>query len=412
MMRSLAILCVLCHFAHADKQGSLTHYEKGKSAYAAGRFEEAAAEFERAYAAWSAAEYLHDIAQAYRRLDRCPLAATHFERYLAAKPDAPNRTAVEGHIQALRAKCPSQPTSPSAPTPGSTSSSSSAPRDRATASAPAPARASGSTAARAAAQEPATAPARPPAASTASAGTASMAMDGGAASAASQPVAAPHTGPTPPANLAHVQRGPAVASTAVVSTTAASIEPSSPSVTYAAAPPRPRSPWQGTGRATLLLLDAGPVVMPAVPELAAGVLREVASPLPVDLRVGANLSLARLPYADRMSGTVWLGGPELVASGSLSIRHGLQAFVGVAAGAHVIAGLGEDNPFTSGGVASPPLMTARTRVELGAAWRASDRLTVLFVPLGYNVTLRRSVLADDIPALHGLAMHAGVSVEL
>ncbi|HEY5926667.1 MAG TPA: hypothetical protein VIV11_33505, partial [Kofleriaceae bacterium] len=88
MRGSLLIVCLLASLAHADKAASLTHYDKGKKAYAAGNFALAAAEFEAAYAAWNTPEYFHDIGQAYRRLDRCNEAATAFERYLAAKPDA------------------------------------------------------------------------------------------------------------------------------------------------------------------------------------------------------------------------------------------------------------------------------------------------------------------------------------
>src|SRR5688500_3138035 len=146
MIRHLLVVCLLASAAYADKPASLAHYEKGKQAYAAGKFELAVAEFERAYAAWNAVEYLHDIGQAYRRLGRCNEAATALERYLAGKPDAPNRVAVAGHIQALRAKCPAHAASQPAPA---------AP---AAAPAPAPAPAAAPAPAPAAAPTPAPAP--------------------------------------------------------------------------------------------------------------------------------------------------------------------------------------------------------------------------------------------------------------
>jgi hypothetical protein len=464
MIRSLAIVCLLASSAHADKQTSLSHYHDGKRAYAAGKFAAAVASFERAYAEWDTPEYLHDIAQAYRRLGRCDQAATHFERYIAAKPDAPNRGAVRGHIEALRAKCPvktrsaasrtaNTPTSagsktastpasaPSEPAPASAASKA-APANTPTTGSGAPSKtaattttgtgagtATGSGTATAAAAGTRTGTALGPGTS-APAGATSTSLENGAGTATGAGTArAPGTaarpqgastsaasesargsaevaasGSTPSGSTA--SGSPRVAAAGAAAATSASIS------TSASSPPR--SAWHPTARAGLLLLDAGPVVMPAIAEIAAGVMRDVPLRLPADLslQLGANLSFARLPYADRMSGTVWLGGPELFATSSRRLASRFSGFAGLGAGAHVLAGLGEGNPFTANGTASDILVTLRVRGELGAAWRASDRVTFTVVPLGYMFSPRRSPLATDIPALHGFAMHAGVSLEL
>lgn len=107
MTRMVAFAVLLAStFAQADsgprKASSLEHYKKGRTAYAAGGFAAAIDEFELAYREHPAPEYLHDIAQAYRRLDKCD-AVSYFERYLAAKPDAKNRADVERALAELRA---------------------------------------------------------------------------------------------------------------------------------------------------------------------------------------------------------------------------------------------------------------------------------------------------------------------
>ena len=331
MMRPLLVLCLLASAAYADKTASLTHYEKGKQAYAAGKFELAVTEFERAYADWNAVEYLHDIGQAYRRLGRCNEAATALERYLDGKPDAPNRVTVAGHIQALRAKCPAAP-------PVSTPAVVQEPAPQAT---------------------PLPTPATPHVA----------------------PVLEPRPEPT--------------ASTSVVKNAPLQRAP---------------SPWHPTARAGIVLLDAGPVVMPPLVEVGAGVLRDIR--LPHSFQLGASLTATRLPYDDQMSGTVWLVGPEAIAAASHPIASRITATGGIALGAQLVSGLGEGNPFTTNGAEHGSFVMLRLRGELGVAWRANDRVTVRIAPLGYQFSPRRAPLATDIRALHGFSAHAGVSVDL
>jgi hypothetical protein len=336
MMRSAVIVCLLAQAAYADKPASLAHYDKGKKAYAAGNFAEAVAEFEAAYAEWNTPEYLHDIGQAYRRLDRCNQAATSFEKYVAAKPDAPNRASVEHVIEQLRAKCPVAVT-----------------------------------------------PNEPAAATTSVA----------------EPIAPPHRAPAKKSEPA-----PVVAA----ATPAPAAAPAAAGV-VAHVTARMPSPWHPTASAGVVFLDAGPVVMPPVLELRCGVLRDMKAPL--SLQLGGNLSIERLPFDDLMTGTVWLTGAEAIAVASHPLAPKLALTGGLAVGAQLVSGLSTGNPFTMNGTAQDAFVALRVRAEVGIAWRASDRFTVRVTP-GYTLTPRRAPLAPDIHALHGLALVAGVGLDL
>jgi hypothetical protein len=335
MKRSVILVCLLASVAYADKPASLAHYNKGKQAYAAGNFAVAAQEFEAAYAEWQTPEYLHDSGQAYRRLDRCSDAASAFERYLAAKPDAPNRATVTALIKELRAKCPAATPAP-APT---------------------------------------------------------------AVAAPATPVAAP-VAPTPAPQPAVAR--PSVAPTTIATTTTGTS-------IVAVHPLHRANPWHPSAAAGIALVNAGPVVMPPVPDLSVGVLRDMH--LPLDLQVGANLSVARLPFDDLMSGTVWLAGPEAIAIIAHPVHPKLALTGSLAVGAQLVAGLSAGNPFTMDGTAHESFVMLRMRGEVGVGWRASERLTVRVGP-GYVYMPRRSALAPDIHALHGLSLHAGVSLDL
>jgi hypothetical protein len=109
------IVAALAPVASADRATSLDHYNKGRRAYTAGKFEVAFDEFRLAYAEFAAPEYLQNAAQALRQLGRCRDAIDYFQRFLAAKPTAPSRAAVEKQIAALDAKCPVAQTPPAAP---------------------------------------------------------------------------------------------------------------------------------------------------------------------------------------------------------------------------------------------------------------------------------------------------------
>lgn len=317
----VASLLLCAGIAHADaKATSLDHYIKGRKAYVAASFEVAISEFERAYAAYPAPEYLHDIAQAYRRLDRCD-AVGYFERYLAAKPDAKNKTDVERQIAALSRRCSPTPAPPAPPAPVESAASPSTP-------APAPPRV-------------------------------------------------------------------AVVDAATVATPDSSISTTARS----AAPP---SLYALTASAGVALLDAGPVVMPPVGQFELGARRRVLV-APVDVNAGVSFSLGHLPFDDTSTGTVWLFSPELVGEARYTVYPRWSITGTVGAGAMVMTGLAEGNPFTTDAMDSGTITTARVRASVGVAYIASDRLTVHVAPLGYQWSPRRDALASDINALHGLA---------
>lgn len=77
-------------------------FDAARVAYRDGRFEAARDYFQRSYELSGRAELLYNIASAEDRLRDDAAALATFEAYLAAIPDAPNRTEVEGRIAALR----------------------------------------------------------------------------------------------------------------------------------------------------------------------------------------------------------------------------------------------------------------------------------------------------------------------
>ena len=75
------------------RAGELT--ARAASAFRAQRFEAAAQLFERAYAIIPAAPLQFNLGQCYRQLNRDAEAREAFTRYLAARPDAPEREQIE-----------------------------------------------------------------------------------------------------------------------------------------------------------------------------------------------------------------------------------------------------------------------------------------------------------------------------
>lgn len=77
-------------------------FESGRLAFEAGRYEEALADFTRSYELSQRGLILFNIGLVHDRLRRDGEALDAFERYLAAVPDAENRTEVESRIAVLR----------------------------------------------------------------------------------------------------------------------------------------------------------------------------------------------------------------------------------------------------------------------------------------------------------------------
>jgi hypothetical protein len=169
-----------------------------------------------------------------------------------------------------------------------------------------------------------------------------------------------------------------------------------------------RSPFSATASAGVVLLDAGPVVMPPVGQLDLGA-RYRLTEHPFRLDIGAGVSLARLPFDDTAMGTAWLVTPEIVGEAHVPIRPRLGIVAKVGVGPMFVSGLEAGNPFTEGGMPTGTIAMVRVHVDAGVTWDATDRVRVFATP-GYQRSSRREELASDISALHGLSIAAGVTV--
>ena len=83
------------------KKAARPHYEKGASEYNLGHFAEAIGEFEKAYEQDPAPILLFNIAQAHRQSGNNERAAFFYRRYLEQEPNADNRPEVERRIKDL-----------------------------------------------------------------------------------------------------------------------------------------------------------------------------------------------------------------------------------------------------------------------------------------------------------------------
>lgn len=79
-------------------------FQRGSAAFREEHFDEAITLFGEAYALDPAPALLLNIAQAYRlkRPPDCVAAASHYERYLAAEPNAAERAEVEAYLEGMR----------------------------------------------------------------------------------------------------------------------------------------------------------------------------------------------------------------------------------------------------------------------------------------------------------------------
>jgi hypothetical protein len=85
----------------AGKKAARPHYEKGASEYNLGHFAESISEFEKAYEQDPAPILLFNIAQAHRQSGNNERAAFFYRRYLEQEPNAANRAEVEKRIKDL-----------------------------------------------------------------------------------------------------------------------------------------------------------------------------------------------------------------------------------------------------------------------------------------------------------------------
>lgn len=83
-------------------------FEAGRTAFESGRFESALNYFRLSLEASGRPEILFNIGMALDRLNRAAEALEHYQRYLDAKPDAPNRAFVGERMAALRPRVEQQ----------------------------------------------------------------------------------------------------------------------------------------------------------------------------------------------------------------------------------------------------------------------------------------------------------------
>ena len=89
-----------------DVEQARADFERGAALYRAGDFRAALAAFEAAQARAPAPQALFNIARCQERLGQLADAVDSYTAYLAAAPDAPDRTAVASRIAELRARLP------------------------------------------------------------------------------------------------------------------------------------------------------------------------------------------------------------------------------------------------------------------------------------------------------------------
>jgi hypothetical protein len=93
----------------SNRKKALELYDRGKIQYDLGRWDQAIDLWMQAYETFDAPEFLFNIAQAYRHKGDCEQGPFFYRRYLSTKPNAPNRSEVDGYIADLERKCKDKP---------------------------------------------------------------------------------------------------------------------------------------------------------------------------------------------------------------------------------------------------------------------------------------------------------------
>lgn len=103
-----AVLCLwappAAHGADETTNKAKEHYVSGQTHYALGEFGEAVTEFREAYRLKNEPAILFNIAQAMRQLNNYKQAYFYYSQYLSRKPEASNRSEVEGFMEAMHRK--------------------------------------------------------------------------------------------------------------------------------------------------------------------------------------------------------------------------------------------------------------------------------------------------------------------
>src|SRR5262245_50626199 len=120
-MRTLVVLCALAGAASAqavdpDTEAARRHFDKGKALYESGRYDDALSEFEVARKLKPLPDLDFNIARTHERREAWGDAISAYQRYLAARPDAPDAAEMRARIEVLRGRA-AQPKLIQAPTP-------------------------------------------------------------------------------------------------------------------------------------------------------------------------------------------------------------------------------------------------------------------------------------------------------
>jgi Tetratricopeptide repeat len=80
------------------------HFQKGQTHYSLGEFNDAVTEFREAFRLRNEPAILFNIGQSMRQLGNYKQAYFYYSQYLSKRPDAVNRSEVEGFMEAMKAK--------------------------------------------------------------------------------------------------------------------------------------------------------------------------------------------------------------------------------------------------------------------------------------------------------------------
>jgi len=226
---SLAVVAMASNVWAQDLAAAGQHFDAAQEAFAAGKFELAAREYQAAHDITKESTLLENIGESWQRAGRLPQALAAYKAYLAAAPQAANRTAIEERVKAIEAAMaePAGKTGAGTQTEtgtgtaaaGSQTAQTPSPAGSSKTDAPAPASSTGAATATTTpsataptgstpATSPATSPQAAPAATTGTGGTA----DAAAASPAPKDTGPPITPPEPPPSKLRVVGWVSVAS--------------------------------------------------------------------------------------------------------------------------------------------------------------------------------------------------------
>jgi len=86
----------------ARQARAFERFEAGEDQFRLGHYDAAARLFREAWDLFPDPAYLFNVALAFERQERWPLAVEHYERFLAEYPDSPNRSDIERRLGAAR----------------------------------------------------------------------------------------------------------------------------------------------------------------------------------------------------------------------------------------------------------------------------------------------------------------------